>query len=313
MTPVTKKILKWTILILLLAYIGGITVWARMEAEKHIIKGVSITMNGGGISDTITARGVKASLLKFPDKIVGAPANTVNTLKIEEFLMGINNFEEVKCFVSSNGYLTVNITPMVPEIRVFDGDKSYYVNKHGKRIDSKADFYADVPIVSGHFTKNFRPEMILPVVRFINSDKGLRELVGMYEVRGPNDILLVPRIAGHIINFGDTTRLKEKRRALLTVYEKIIPYKGWEEYDTISVKFRGQIVASRRNKAPRFPVEVYEEEIDPEESALPTDSVREVQQPNMRMRPPAQQPKPAKPAESAQAAAKPTKPSTPVN
>lgn len=283
MTPVAKKILKWSILILLLAYVAGITVWARMEADRHTIKGVTISIDGNGLSDTITARGITASLMKYPSKIVGAPANTVNTLAIEQYLMNLNNFEDVRCYVSSNGYLNVGITPMIPEIRVFDGNRSYYVNKSGKRIESRARFYADVPVVNGRFNKNFRPEMILPVVRFVNSDPDLKNLVGMFEANGPNDILLIPKIAGHVINFGDTTRLKEKRRALLTVYEKIIPYKGWEEYDTISVKFRGQIVATRRDKAPRFPIEVYEEEVDPEESALPNDTVREVQQPSMRV------------------------------
>lgn len=278
MTPVVKKILKWSILILLLCYVAGITVWSRMEADRHVIKGVTIRIDGNGLSDTITARGITASLMKYPAKIVGAPANTINTLAIEKFLMKQNNFEDVRCFVSSNGYLNVGITPMIPEIRVFEGNRSYYVNKAGKHIESKASFYADVPIVSGKFSKTFRPEMILPVVRYVNSDPDLKNLVGMFEVRGPNDILLIPKVAGHVINFGDTTRLDEKRRALLTVYEKIIPYKGWEEYDTISVKFRGQIVATRRDKAPRFPIEVYEEEIDPEESTLPTDSVRDVQQ-----------------------------------
>lgn len=277
MTPAVKNTLKWIILSLLLAYVAGITIWAHFEADRHTVKGITISMGSAGISDTITVRGVKASLLKYPEKIVGAPINTVNTLKIEQYLMGLNNFEDVKCYISTNGFLNVNISPMIPEIRVFDGNRSYYVNKSGKCIDANAEFYADVPIVNGRFNKSFRPEMVLPVVRFVKNDPKLNELVGMFEARGPNDILLVPRVAGHVINFGDTTRLKEKRRALLTLYEKVIPYKGWNEYDTISVKFRGQIVATRRNKAPLYPIEVYEEEVDPEEGALPTDTVREVQ------------------------------------
>lgn len=277
MTPAAKKTLKWTTLILLLLYVAGITVWARLEADRHTVKGITISMGEKGISDTITVRGVKSSLMKYPEKIVGAPVNTVNTLKVEQYLMGLNNFEDVKCYISTNGFLNVNISPMIPEIRVFDGDRSYYVNKSGKRIDANAEFFADVPVVSGHFTSSFRPEMVLPIVRYVTSDPKLNALTGMFEARGPRDILLIPRVAGHVINFGDTTRLPEKRRALLTLYEKVIPYKGWAEYDTVSVKFRGQIVATRRNKAPLFPIETYEEDVDPEEATLPADSVREVQ------------------------------------
>ena len=72
-----------------------------------------------------------------------------------------------------------------------------------------------------------------------------------------------------MVNFGDTTRLAEKRDALKLFYSKVMPYKGWEEYDTISVKFRGQVVATRRDKT-RLNVnsEPIEEE-DLEEATLP--------------------------------------------
>ena len=271
MNPTVKKILKWTILCVLLAYVVGMELWARSEAERNTCKGVTITMDEKGLSDTITVRGVKDKLLRYPRKIVGAPVNLVNTLDIENYLMRLNNFEDVKCYLSSNGYLNVAITPMIPEIRVFDGNKSYYVNKDGKRIDSNADFFADVPVVSGHFNSRFRPEDVLPVVRFVRNDPQLSELVSMFSAKDKDNIILVPRITGHVINFGDTTRLPEKRRALLTAYKKIIPFKGWEEYDTISVRFRGQIVATRRDKAPLYPIETFFEETDPEEAALPGD------------------------------------------
>lgn len=273
MKPLVKTIFKWTILSLLAAYVVGMAVWARSEAQKNACKGISVAMDEHGLSDTVTVRGVKQKLLKYPGRIVGTPVTSVNTLDIENYLMRLNNFEDVKCYMSTNGFLNVRITPMVPEIRVFDGDKSYYVNKNGKRINSNADFYTDVPVVMGHFSKTLRPECVLPIVRFVQNDPDMRNIVSMFVVKDEKNILLVPRITGHIINFGDTTRLAEKRRMLLTAYENIIPYKGWDEYDTISVRFRGQIVATRRNKQPLYPFEPILEEVDPEEATLPTDTI----------------------------------------
>jgi len=52
-------------------------------------------------------------------------------------------------------------------------------------------------------------------------------------------------------------------------YRQVMPYKGLEEYDTISVKFRGQVVATRRDKTRLNHAEEYEEEIDLEEATLP--------------------------------------------
>lgn len=273
MNPTLKNILRWTILVVLLAYLGCMWVWARAEAERHACKGVTISMGEKGLSDTITVRGVKAELMKYPRRIVGAPLPTINTLDIEQYLMGLNNFEDVQCYVSTNGFLNVRITPMIPEVRVFDGDESYYVNRKGKRINSNAEFFTDVPVVTGHFTGDFTPQDVLPVVRFVQKDPVLRELTAMFEARDRDNILIVPRITGHVVNFGDTTRLAEKRRMLLTAYKNIIPYKGWGMYDTISVKFKGQIVATRRNKAPLYPIETIIEAEDPEEATLPTENL----------------------------------------
>jgi hypothetical protein len=52
------------------------------------------------------------------------------------------------------------------------------------------------------------------------------------------------------------------------MYSKVIPYKGWETYDTISVKFNGQIVATRRDKSNLINYEMPVEEEDPEEATL---------------------------------------------
>lgn len=266
-----KTVWKWIILVVLLAYVVTMTVWANAEADRHKCRGISVSIKGDGINDSVTTGAVLDLLRQYPEKIVGIPATRVNTLGIEEYIMRLNNFEDVRCHITSQGFLAVEIQPMIPEIRIFDGEQSYYVNKDGKHITANSAFYVDVPVVTGHFGKDLSPLDVLPVVRYVERDSVLHNLITMYVAKDKQNILLVPRFTGHVINFGDTSRLKEKRRALLTAYHNILPYRGWELYDTISVKFKGQIVASRRDKRPLFPFESIIEEEDPEESSLPDD------------------------------------------
>lgn len=125
---------------------------------------------------------------------------------------------------------------------------SYYVNRTGKRVDASADFFVDVPVVRGNFTSRFRPVDLLPVVDYVKKDSLLTHLVSMIDARGPEDIILVPRIKGHVINIGNSRNLKDKFQRLLLMYRKVMPYKGWNTYDTVSVKFNKMIVCTRRNK-----------------------------------------------------------------
>lgn len=264
-----KTIFKWLILTLLVAYITGITIWAHGEAKLHTCKDIKVTIASGTFADTVTRHGVLEELLHYKHKIKGTPLASLDTRAIEAYLGGYSNFESVDCAVTTDGVLNVNIVPMVPAIRVFDGNRSYYINKDGKVIESKANFFVDVPVVAGKFSESFTPREVLPLTRFIENDDFLSKLVGMVEAKDEDNLILVPRIRGHVINFGDTNRLEEKKRALLTVYRKVMPYKGWEEYDTISVKFKGQVVATRRNKSAADHGGIYDEDIDMEEATLP--------------------------------------------
>lgn len=264
-----KTLLKWLLLTTLFAYVACVTVWAHGEAAKHSCKGIDVQIALTSSADSVTIHGVKEELKRFPKKIIGIPVTRVNTLEIEEYLSGFSNFERVECSLSTDGMLNVSVVPMIPEIRVFDGNSSYYINKDGKKIDSKANFFVDVPVVCGRFTEKFPPSSVLPVTRFVQNDPVLRQLVGMVEAKDDDNIILVPRIHGHVVNFGDTLRLGDKRRALLTFYRKVIPYRGWQEYDTISVKFKNQVVATRRNKDRNLHSLPYEEEVDLEEATLP--------------------------------------------
>lgn len=264
-----KKILGWVILVVLVAYVVGAAIWAHAEAAKNSCKGIEIHIVEGHSTDSVTRKGIMAEINSYPEKIVGCQIPSIDTRKLEQHLKAYPQFEDVVCSFSTGGILNVKVTPMVPELRVFEDSTSYYINKDGKRMASKATFFVDVPVVSGKFNESFKPVDLLPVTRFIASDPMLKGLVGMVSANDIDNIILVPRIHGHVINFGDTNRLVEKRKALLAVYKKVLPYKGWEEYDTISVKFKGQVVATRRNKGNQLPQNVEFEETDMEEATLP--------------------------------------------
>lgn len=264
-----KKILGWVILVLLVAYVTFAAIWAYGEAAKNSCKGIDIQIVEGHSTDSVTRKGVMTEIERYSEKIVGMPIPAIDTRKLEGYLRDFPQFEDVVCNFTTAGRLNVKVTPMVPEIRVFEDSASYYINKDGKRMASKASFFVDVPVVSGRFNEKFQPKDVLPITRFISLDPLLSKLVGMVRAEDPGNIILVPRIHGHVINFGDTNRLMEKRNALIAVYRKVLPYKGWEEYDTISVKFRGQVVATRRNKGKRFETNVEFEDQDMEDATLP--------------------------------------------
>lgn len=263
-----KTILKWLILTALLAYAVVIGTWAYARAHEGRVSGIEIEVTGDTRNDSTIRAGIVDQLLRYDKNLVNRPLSQVNLRKLENYLRGFSNFETVECGITSQDKLRIQVVPMVPEIRVFDGDKSYYINKDGKHIAANAEFFSDVPVVSGRFGKNLRPQSVLPVTRFIAADPMLKNLVGMVEVKDADNIILIPRIRGAVINIGDTTDLPYKRRSIQAAYKQILPHRGWEMYDTLSVKFRGQIVCTRRDKSEKQHSPIADDDVDLEEASL---------------------------------------------
>lgn len=264
-----NTILKWLILVALLTYTACISVWAGQEAGRHCCQGIDVVVEGKVESDSIIRKGIMEKMSRYPEKIIGRQLSQINTGDVRNYLSRLSSLENVECLLTADRRLLINVQPIVPEIRVFNGNQSQYVNKDGKSISTDAQFYADVPVVSGNFNRNFSPVQVLPLTRFIQKDPEMKRLVSMVVAKDKNNLLIVPRIQGHIINFGDTTRLDEKKKALFAFYKKVLPHKGWNQYDTISVKYRNQIVATRRDKTLRQHTLPGEEETDLEEATLP--------------------------------------------
>lgn len=242
---------KWLLLIGLLAYTVGMTVWAASEVRSRACKGLRIEVAppSDNMAAILTPKAVERELGLLPSRAAGLPLSSINTEALEHHLRTVNNFEEVECVITADGYLLVRVVPIVPEARIFTPAGTYYINKEGKRLDAHSEYFVDLPVVSGNFTDRMPARLALPVVRKVAADSLLHSLVSMIEYKSPANILLIPRIRGHVINLGDTSNLDDKLRRLTLFYRKVMPQKGWVAYDTISVKFRGQVVATRADKS----------------------------------------------------------------
>lgn len=263
-----KTVAKWMLLTALLTISAIVSVWSAGEARKAPCTGLQIDIHGHQGADSLTGRGIADELARFDPRLLSRRAADIDLRRLERYLDGFSNFESVECSFTSQGKLRVTVVPMIPEIRVFAGDRSYYINKDGKHIAANAEFFVDVPVVTGNFSRSFPPQAVLPVTRFVAADPVLSHLISMVEARDADNIILVPRITGHVINIGDTTALPDKRERLLAMYRNVMPYKGWNTYDTISVKFRGQVVATRADKSPRSHAPETTGDIDMEEASL---------------------------------------------
>ena len=270
-----QSILMCVLSIVMVAYMCfAMTVTAYMSSQDTL-KGLDVRLTDPdsrfvSVSDVILETKID------PDTLGRCLRRDFDLNALEARLNASDKLQNANVRLLSNGRIDVEVTPMVPVARVFDrGKPSYYINADGKRISAELRYHIDVPVLVGAFDSVHPASRLLPLLDYIATHKKAGAMVSTVTQEPDGNIILVPTIVGHVVNFGDTSRVSEKFAMLRAFYRKVAPVKGWQTYDTVSVKWRGQVVATRRHKeAPPVVLPTEEEQtgildINDNETTLP--------------------------------------------
>lgn len=265
-----KTVFKSVLCVLLLGYVAFAFAFVHEENSRRICKDIDLRIVGNTLPDSVLRQGVSSQLARYTHRLKGARLDSIDLQKLEDYLGKFSNFESVECSINPDSRLRITISPIKAEVRVFtDNGPSFYINRFGKRIDADAEFFIDVPVLIAPSAHEKDIPSALAVIRYTAADPDFGPLIAAYKLDGPNDIIIIPRLYGHVVNFGDSTRLNEKKAAVMAAYREVLPAKGWNTYDTISVKFKDQIVATRRDKTVAKHGVPEDDGVDLEEATLP--------------------------------------------
>lgn len=273
------KVARYIFLILLWSLLIAGIFWARNKAKDVICREIKVEVVNDDDLPFVTPKAIKEELAKNHITVINKPLWQINSDKIEAILSRSPYIEQAQCIIMPEGVLMVKVSQIVPVVRVFDGETSYYLNKDGKRMKANAIYHADVPIIHGHFTAKYPATRLLPLINHVNNDSVLNSLVTMYNVVDSNNIFLIPSIYGHVINFGDISNINNKFAKLQLFYKKVMPQRGWMTFDTISLKWGHQIVATRRVKKVETVIE-YSPEDDEAEADMETITMGDINDDN---------------------------------
>ena len=267
-----KRLIQYSILLVLALAITAGILWARGKSQDELCTEVVVEVINADSTSFVTPQGILSDLQSKGVKLKGKRMQDIDASQVEKALAMSPYLEFADIVKCQDGKLLIRVSQLLPVLRVFDGESSYYVNRAGKRMDANIYYHSDVPVVRGHFTRDYPPTRLLPLIDYVEKDTLLRSLVTMYCVDDTNNIIIVPDFSGHVINIGNASGFKNKFAKLKLFYREVMPKKGWNAYDTISVKWNHQIVATRRVKAVVQTIE-YDPEDDEQEPDIGTISV----------------------------------------
>ncbi len=195
------------------------------------------------VIDLVTARG-KSPLIG--GKLIHIELKTLETrLKKDKFVKDVQITKNLK------GTLSINVTQRRPIARFLRADSSFYLGEEGNVLPLSNRYTARVMLVSGAGVRGFFKEGnvvtkeekdLFQVIDFISEDEFLKAQIAEIEVNKRGELTMYPQITKQPILFGTCEKHVDKFKKLRVFYDKILPAKGWNDYESVNLKYQGQII-----------------------------------------------------------------------
>jgi cell division protein FtsQ len=84
------------------------------------------------------------------------------------------------------------------------------------------------------------------LAQYIEDHEFWKAQVQQIYVNNNYDFELIPRVGSHVIVFGDISNCEEKFNNLESLYINGLNAVGWNKYETINLKYKGQVICTKR-------------------------------------------------------------------
>lgn len=267
--PIIKKYIPLVIWIL----VGATTIvsiaFVNIKGDKGVCRSVQINITDGAINGFIDDSDI-IKLLHETDKYpVGKNIADINMALLETIIETNPYIENAEVFSTLDGMLHIEAEQRDPVIRIFNThDDSFYIDENGATMPVSDKFSVNVISANGYINENaatMKVTKILPsqadtltkvsianqlfyIANTIRCDTFWNAQIVQLYVNQQNEIELVPRVGNHIIQTGGISHFREKLNKLLIFYRKGLNRKGWNDYETVDVRYERQVIGRKQIK-----------------------------------------------------------------
>lgn len=249
------NIIAWVAIVLAFITIVGLTIADR---RATMIKTPTILFKDTELF--IDKTDVLSELSNLGYNFIDEKAELIDIAEIEKALNLLNEIKNINVYKTVDNQLFVEVYQRKPIVRIYNRKNGgYYIDDSGKIMYLSKKHTAFVPVATGRLDTN---PILKRDVSFADSSTYLDELYNLMKEIDANDFLkaqisqidvnkkgefiLIPRVGMHTIIFGKAVDITEKFNNLYLFYKKGLKKDEWNNYDTIKLQYRNQIVCTTR-------------------------------------------------------------------
>jgi len=186
------------------------------------------------------------------DYIIGEDFADIPLKKLEQRLESHKYVQRAEVYRDLQGNLMAKVQQSTPIARILrQNAPEAYISSEGEILPLSEKYTARVMLVSGSFAdrlvregmhKDEKNQQIFELLKFINEDEFWKAQITQLAIDRKGDIVMYPQVGKQQIEFGQATDIEKKLSKLSVFYQKILPFKGWNTYNRVNLKYLNQIV-----------------------------------------------------------------------
>jgi cell division protein FtsQ len=216
--------------------------WAFKSGKGTVCERVEVVVRDSARKQFVASADVLA-LIKAEK---GIDTEKIDTEKLERAVEKHDMVAQAEAFLTPSGKVRVVVTQREPVLRVMGMYGNFYVDKSGKIMPVSVRSTAWLPIACGYVERETATGNLYKIALFLRDDAFWNAQIEQLYVHRNGEVELIPRVGDHRIMLGLPDGFEKKLENLRLFYEQAVPKFGWRKYSVINLKYRDQVVCTRR-------------------------------------------------------------------
>ena len=256
-----KRVIQIVAFILFAIALIGLMGFIYLERENQMLNEITVRVCRDGDKGFLIEKDLYA-LIEKTDSIRTKTFKQIDVNTLEQIISKNPYVEKTDVFVNINNNLIVNVKEKIAVLRIFNQHAAgYYIDKNANLLPLSnqytprvliANGYIDIPQIKEYkniydsvYSKSVLIELFI-LTNLINQNNFLQALICQIYVNSKGEFDLIPQLGKQIIQLGSIDNAEEKLNKLEIFYKKSMMKAGWEKYETINLKYKDQVVCTKK-------------------------------------------------------------------
>lgn len=240
------RVLSIIVAVLLAVYLIGVSFFFHKERQEGVCHDLEVVVKDSLEKHFVDESDLIYQLKKARLNPIKRPMAEINTEQIEAELRKNEMISQIEAYKTPSRTIKLEVYQKMPILRVISARGNYYVDNQGSLMPVSRRYVAHVPVASGYVEKELATTNLYNFALFLQENEFWNDQVEQIFVHPDGDVELIPRVGNHRIVLGSLDDFEGKLDKLKLFYEQAIPKVGWERYSIINLKYKNQIVCTKK-------------------------------------------------------------------